>query len=310
LHSLAAFFSDNIKDIIRLGFSFPSRYARMLFSDVYVVNVRGIGPIHIRKNSSDIGVLRQVFRARQYDFGNYPQADRIQKRYRHILERGKIPLIIDAGANNGCSALWFAKNFPNSKVVAIEPDHENCEICRLNTRANSDIAVIEAAVGGTPGFVTLENPWDVSWGMQTKRVVTDDKVEVRTIKDIVSTYGIEYQLFIVKIDIEGFEADLFSNNTDWLNSVMVVIIEPHDWMFAGQFSSVPFQRAIAKYRFEIIMSRENLVYVGGLDGDAQPLVPESVSNDQVQDTTINNVVPYELQLQLCQRAASRGIALT
>lgn len=35
-----------------------SRYARMAFSDVYTATVRGIGPIHLRKNTMDLWVLR------------------------------------------------------------------------------------------------------------------------------------------------------------------------------------------------------------------------------------------------------------
>jgi hypothetical protein len=46
---------------------------------------------------------------------------------------------------------------------------------------------------------------------------------------------------------------------------MVVLIELHDWKFPGQFSSVPFQRAISNYKFEMMMSNENLVYIGDLD---------------------------------------------
>jgi FkbM family methyltransferase len=244
MHPAAAFFWENSKDILRLGITFPSRYAKMLFSDFYSVSVRGIGPIHIRKKSMDLWVLRQVFRTRQYEIWCHPLADRIGKRYQQILDQGKIPLIIDAGANNGCSSLWFAKKFPRSKVAAIEPGHENCEICRINTKENSGITVIEAAIGGAPGFVTLDNPDHKSWNVVTTRSDKKDEtrktVEVRTVNEIVSTFGSNYQLFIAKIDIEGFEHDLFNHNTDWLGSVMAVIIELHDWMLPGQFSSSPY----------------------------------------------------------------------
>lgn len=265
MHPVPAFFLDNAKDMMRLGITFPSRYVKMLSSDVYHTSVRGIGPIHIRKKSNDIWVLRQVFRTRQYELGYWPQADRINKRYRQILDSGKIPLIIDAGANNGCSALWFAKKFPHSKVVAIEPDHENCEMCRINTKANPNISVIEAAVGGAPGSVTLTDPLQETWGIQTRRGGTGKKVEIRTINDIVASCGSECELFLTKIDIEGFETDLFSANTEWLQLPMVVIIELHDWMLPGQFSSLGFQRAIAHHKFEVLISIENLFYIGDFD---------------------------------------------
>jgi FkbM family methyltransferase len=265
MHPVANFFLENAKDMVRLGIAFPARYARMLFSDIYTVSVPGVGPIHVRKRSTDILVLRQVFRTNQLELWSDPLADRLDKRYRQILDQDKVPLIIDAGANNGCSSLWFAKKFPDSKVVAIEPDHENCEMCRINTKEKSNITVIEAAIGGASGFVTLENPSQQSWGVQTTRDGVGNKVEIRTVNDIVGSLGSKYELFIVKIDIEGFESDLFSHDTDWLGSAMAVMIELHDWQFPGKFTSIPFQRAIAKHRFEMIICNENLVCIGDFD---------------------------------------------
>ncbi len=39
--------------------------------------------------------------------------------------------------------------------------------------------------------------------------------------------------WIVKVDIEGGEADLFAANTEWVDAVPVIIIELHDWMLEG-----------------------------------------------------------------------------
>ena len=39
-----------------------------------------------------------------------------------------------------------------------------------------------------------------------------------------------YKLFIVKVDIEGFEQNLFLSNTNWIDNCMLIIIELHDWM--------------------------------------------------------------------------------
>ncbi len=68
-------------------------------------------------------------------------------------------------------------------------------------------------------------------------------------------------LFLVKIDIEGFEADLFEDNIAWLDQVRVVIIEPHDWMLPGAGTSRNFQRAMLERDFEMVISGENLAYI-------------------------------------------------
>jgi hypothetical protein len=81
------------------------------------------------------------------------------------------------------------------------------------------------------------------------------------------------RLFIAKIDIEGFEDDLFSDNTRWVDDVEVIIIEPHDWLFPGTGTSRNFQRAISKRPFEVVISGENLVYIRIPDQTAGPSSP-------------------------------------
>ncbi|HUF09420.1 MAG TPA: hypothetical protein VMO47_08880, partial [Rhodothermales bacterium] len=52
--------------------------------------------------------------------------------------------------------------------------------------------------------------------------------------------------FLIKIDIEGFEDDLFSNNTDWVDQFPLMIVELHDWMLPGARVSRHFLREVAK----------------------------------------------------------------
>jgi hypothetical protein len=66
---------------------------------------------------------------------------------------------------------------------------------------------------------------------------------------------------IVKIDIEGFENDLFAANTDWIQRTYAVFIEPHDWMLPGELSSRTFQQAMSRAPFELCIRGENLLYV-------------------------------------------------
>ncbi len=50
--------------------------------------------------------------------------------------------------------------------------------------------------------------------------------------DLVATIA-DGRLFIVKIDIEGFERDLFDRNIDWVDQAAAIIVEPHDRMLHG-----------------------------------------------------------------------------
>lgn len=52
--------------------------------------------------------------------------------------------------------------------------------------------------------------------------------------------------FLIKIDIEGFESDLFSKNTDWIDLFPVMLIELHDWMLPNSRVTKNFLNEIAK----------------------------------------------------------------
>ena len=254
---------DHVRKFARdtRAFGARSQLRRLVpFNEQYSIDIPNVGAFRIRRASSDLKVIRQVFLRKDYDLKRHHQWSRIWESYQSILNRGATPLIVDAGANNGASACWFATVFPESRIVAVEPDAANARLCTINTASFSQIDVRLAAIGGEGGKVSISNPTGEAWAARTVRDGAAAAVDVLTVPMIEkSVPGAE--LFLVKIDIEGFESDLFSKNVDWLQRTSVVIIEPHDWMLPGQFSSLALQRAMAAHRFELLVSGENLVYV-------------------------------------------------
>jgi hypothetical protein len=67
-----------------------------------------------------------------------------------------------------------------------------------------------------------------------------------------------YNLFAVKIGIEGSEAKVFNENTQWLDETPLLIVELHDWMLPGDRSSSPFLREIIKRDFDTFTKGENI----------------------------------------------------
>ena len=55
---------------------------------------------------------------------------------------------------------------------------------------------------------------------------------LRAIRDLFSKKArfLRINPFIVKIDIEGFEDELFSKNTEWMKVFYLITLEIHDWM--------------------------------------------------------------------------------
>ena len=72
-------------------------------------------PVRMRSGrSSDLSVFWQIFVNREYAVLNDVHSTR---------------LIIDLGANVGISSAYLLNQFPSAKVIAVEPDPGNYELC-------------------------------------------------------------------------------------------------------------------------------------------------------------------------------------
>jgi FkbM family methyltransferase len=205
----------HLKDTVTFGPSILLR--RFLPPDANGV-VR-ISMINLRPSDSDMSVLRQVFVENDYDLNKHAQMTRIRSAYESMLRAGRNPVIIDAGANIGAASIYFSKISPEAKIVAVEPDPQNAEICRRNCESVENVTVVEAAIGSTPGRVKLKRQYKDknSWAVQTERGEGAD-IRVVTVDELLAKAGLGGKLFIVKIDIEGFEKDLFKNPSNRSNS--------------------------------------------------------------------------------------------
>lgn len=256
--SLISRINNNLSDMRAFGPSVAFRHFARLRSDrVATISAPGVGPVFIRTGESDIAAMRQVFVDRDYDISWPTQlAMRLKQRYDAIVADGGTPIIVDAGANIGAASLWFGHAYPRAAVVSVEPDPGNAAILRRNVAHRPNHVVMEAAIGAEHGFVSLVNE-GLGWAVQTRRAETG--LPVVTVDDAFAASNGDTP-FIVKVDIEGFERDLFASNTAWLARCYAVIIEPHDWMLPGEMSSRTFQQAMAQHPFEMFMRGENIIY--------------------------------------------------
>jgi FkbM family methyltransferase len=215
-------------------------------------------PIYHRPDSKgDLGVIKQIFIENQYDFSWISQGKRLTKLFDETITSGRTPLIIDAGANIGASCQWFLRKFPKSRVLAIEPDLENCQLLRYNC-AGSPVDLFCGAVADRKRMLRFQDPGESDWGF---RVAGDGGREVACIgpHEILSYADrLGYSPMIFKIDIEGGEDLLFSGGCEWLTRFPVIIIELHDWLFPDRRTSRNFQLALNKYDFQLYCRGESL----------------------------------------------------
>lgn len=217
----------------------------------------GTGGVWVRGWDSDIDTLRRIFLNRDYEIPSPPVRERVLARYHAILSDGRRPVIIDAGANISGSALWFAQLYLDAVILAVEPDPAAIDMLRRNVAHLPDIRIVPAALGGAAGQVELV-PGHSSDATGT--IESEAGLQVTTIGELVAAVPDGLPL-VAKIDIEGFEADVFADNT-WIDAFFAIFVELHDWRLPGQRSSGSYQAAIgAKDAFEVFLKGENLIYV-------------------------------------------------
>ena len=75
----------------------------------------------------------------------------------------------------------------------------------------------------------------------------------------------KFKPFIIKIDIEGFENNLFKKNIEWMDKFKIIIIEIHDWMIPSKSISNNLVNSLAKIskknKRDLIIQGENLISI-------------------------------------------------
>jgi FkbM family methyltransferase len=172
--------------------------------------------IAIRLETSDIHCVEQVFLAKEYEVP-FPGTPRV---------------IVDAGANIGMATLYFARKFPDAKVIAIEPEPSNFALLKMNCAGLENVTLIEGALWPTPGTLIIEDEYAEKWGMRVTDAISmpgrAGSVSTITIPEILKRFEIA-EIDLLKLDIEGSERDLFLGSPqNWLTRVGMIAIELHD----------------------------------------------------------------------------------
>ncbi|OGA37757.1 MAG: hypothetical protein A3G24_03585 [Betaproteobacteria bacterium RIFCSPLOWO2_12_FULL_62_13] len=219
---------------------------------------RGSRPFHHRGTRADLGVIRQIFEAEDYAIERFPRGPEIRAAYDNVVSMGRTPLIVDAGANIGASVVYFGLTSPKAHVVALEPEKHNFELLLRNvTGLDADARCAE--IGSTTDQLYLIDPGEGEWGYRTVKDQDGIPVPVCAAIDLIEEKTRRgYQPFIVKIDIEGGEEELFSQNVGWIDAFPLLIIELYDWLLPRSGSSRNFLRCMAERDRDFVYYGENV----------------------------------------------------
>ncbi len=139
------------------------------------------------------------------------------------------PRILDCGANIGLASLYFKRLYPHASITAFEADPAIAGQLARNLRVNgTDVEVVAAAVWTRTGDVTFAADRADSGSLvntETGPSRTSIRVPSVRLADIVAREPIS----LLKLDIEGAEAEVLRDIAPYLGNVDALLLEVHEF---------------------------------------------------------------------------------
>jgi FkbM family methyltransferase len=218
-------------------------------------------PIHLRDGTADRSIFWQCLVQDQYSISQFPQAEHLRAKYRRQVDSGIKPLIIDCGGNIGLSVRWFSREFPEAHIVVVEPDSANLEMLRANVQhLGSRVTVVQGGIWSHTCHLAVTHREEGSAAFRVEEVPegTPDSVPAFAMQDLMALAG-NHQPLVVKIDVEGAQAAVFSGDTSWLGHTDLLMLELDDWQMPWRGSSRSFMQAVSAYPMDYLLSGELIV---------------------------------------------------
>ncbi len=140
--------------------------------------------------------------------------------------QGKPDVVFDLGANVGFATLYFKRQVPTARIVAVEADPRTYERLVRNVGGLPGVTTLNRAVTASDGLVSFFSSRSSLGSALARRSENDQEVRVmgNTLRTLMNETGVE-QIGLLKVDIEGAEVDLFRDPA--LEQVDEIIAEIH-----------------------------------------------------------------------------------
>mgnify|MGYP006274375805 CR=1 FL=1 len=235
------------------------------------------GPVWMRDTVADRSIVWQNLVRQHYTLPSPAHDEAVMERYARGVAENRRMLVLDCGGNIGLAAIWYARLFPKATIVTLEPDPENFALLLRNVAPYPNIHAIQGGIWSTSGSMCIANPESGSAAFRLRHAEPGEKadVEVYSVADICRRFDIESP-FVVKIDIEGGQAALFAENTDWIAGTDLIAIELDDWLMPFQGTSQAFFRAISQEPFDYLLGGDTLFCCRAdqtVERQARPVAP-------------------------------------
>jgi FkbM family methyltransferase len=201
-------------------------------------------PFSIRDNPFDFATMEEVLLKEEYN-----------------LDLAFDPLtIIDGGANIGLTSVFFANKYPSAQIVAVEPEAENFEMLKRNTRNYPGVKLLKAGVWSHRADLAVVDEGKGNNAFTVSEVSSPEagSIHAVSVHDIMQERNWK-TIDILKLDIEGAEKYVFQKNyKEWLPKVRILMIELHDRVVEGCSAAV--LKALSHYNFSSEVKGENTVF--------------------------------------------------
>lgn len=217
-------------------------------------------PMYLRHTRSDGAAFWQNIVTTQYEFSKFPHAQTFAQSVDRARAANAQLVFVDCGANIGLASVWFKNEYPDAHIIAVEPDQDNYELCCKNLANYGDVKIHHAGVGSRAGKLVIKDPSVGSMSFETEFAFDDraDTIECLSLNTLLDNV-IPHSVVVVKVDIEGSQADLFSKNLEWIDCTALLMIEIEDWKYPWEKNSKNLWKVIADNDFDVLIKGENLI---------------------------------------------------
>jgi FkbM family methyltransferase len=179
-----------------------------------------------------------------------------------LSKEGVLPrTVLDVGANVGQFAVASAKLFPNVQVHSFEPEPESVGKLQRNVSGLGNVTVYPLALGDREGEVEFhvysENQQSsILPFSQVRHDAFPDVRETQTIKVRISTLDRVFSdtnlhpPVLLKLDVQGYEAQTISGSAETLKRVDYAILETSfEPTYEGQLTFMDIVRLMEEHQF-------------------------------------------------------------
>ncbi|MDQ2976126.1 MAG: FkbM family methyltransferase [Acidobacteriota bacterium] len=144
------------------------------------------------------------------------------------------PYIIDGGANIGLSVIYFKEIYPQSRIVAFEPDDEVFLALErnVNKRGYENVELLCRALWSSETSLSFMHE-----GADGGRIAQLGDLKNKTVQTVRLRDYLDRRVDFLKLDVEGAETEVLVDCADLLGNVQNLFVEYHS--FVGSPQTLP-----------------------------------------------------------------------